>query len=645
MIESSIPAIARRLAAVFVGTMATAAAAESPRPVFVENRGQWAEPIRYLSRQPGLAIAVCDDALLLDHRSPDGTRAAVVRLGLPSAGSVAGLGAPESGRVHVLIGEDPGRHRRDLRHYRELRVDGFAHGLALELHRRSGRPAIDFVVAPGASLDGLRFDVSGAAIDVDARGALVLVTAAGDLRLSPPVTYGAGPEGSRVAIDSRFVLHGGRSFGVEVPGRDTSQALLVDPVLEWTSYVGGTAWESAYAVAIAPGGDVVVAGQTGSSNFPTTPGAYDPTYNGFAFSDVFVSRFAADGTSFVFSTFLGGTQGEEARSVSVDDDGRVAVAGTTASSGFPTTAGAIKTSVSGSSDAFVSVLTADGASLVYSTLLGGGSGDLAESLTWTPSGTLIVTGTTSSTSFPTTPGVADTALSGTSDAFLAEIDPAGGALLFSTFLGGSDGDVGEWVAITDAGIVVVGGTSSSANFPLGAGGFDTQHDGSSDAFLVVVATDGSTVQHGTFLGGSAGDTGEAVAVVGDDVVVAGVTSSGDFPTTPQAYDQSPDGTSDGWVARVDATASTLAFATLIGGSSGDVIKGVGVDAAERVFVGGVTSSSDYPVTADAFNGTPGGSSDGFLSQLDPSGSSLLFSTFVGGSKGGRRRGDGRVSRR
>jgi hypothetical protein len=365
-----------------------------------------------------------------------------------------------------------------------------------------------------------------------------------------------------------------------------------------------------------------------------TSGAYDTAYNGVAFSDVFVTCVAADGRSLVWSTFLGGTAGDEADAVYVDGSGVATVAGETSSTNFPATPGAIKSSLTGSSDAFVSRLSANGASLTYSTLLGGSGGDVANGGVVDANGVATVVGTTDSSNFPVTPGAWDSTLGGSSDAFVSRINAAGTALVWSTYLGGSAGDTGEGVALADNGAVVVVGSASSSNFPTTPGAWDTSLDGSSDAFVTKLNANGTGLLFSTYLGGSAGDTPKDVAVNSAfEAFVTGVTSSSNFPTIAGAWDTTYEGSSDVFVTHLNFNGTGLVASTLLGGNGGDVAYNIAIDGLGSPVVAGVMSSTNFPTTAGAYQTQAAGSSDAFVARFDPTLSQLLFASLIGGSQG------------
>lgn len=614
-------------------TNETPPAGEGPILVLVENAGQWDRSTAFAGRFGDARVRLGPSRVELRIPGTEGPQD--LRLVLEEPGPEANPEGrtPLPGRIHFLRGNDPERWTRGVRRYASAFYRNVRPGVDLEVHSRRGPLELDLRVAAGHALGAPLLRIEGAdATRLEADGGLRIQLAEDVVRLPAPAAWEVTPEGEESDVECSYLLRDGDRLGFRVEGRDPSRPLVIDPKLLWSSYLGGSSWESAYAADVDPGGAVTVTGQTGSMDFPVTSGAFDTDYNGVSFSDVFVTRVAADGT-LLWSTYLGGINGEEGCAVAVSDTGEVTVAGVTASSDFPTTAGALDGSLDGSSDAFVARLSADGSTLLASTLLGGGGGDVGRGVAIASDGDMVVAGTTDSGDFPTTAGAFDTGLDGTSDAFVARISSDGATLVSSTLLGGGDGDTAEGVALGTGDEVLVAGATSSSDFPTTAAAHDQTLDGKSDAFVARLTADLSGLDFGTYLGGSAGDVAEDVRAAGDGGAWAcGPTSSSDFPTTAGAFDSQLDGSSEGWVARVGSDGS-LTLATLFGGSGGDVPFHLSVDEGGAPILGGVTDSADFPTTGDGLDTVLDGNSDGFLVRLLPDLTGQSYGTYVGGSAG------------
>ncbi len=390
------------------------------------------------------------------------------------------------------------------------------------------------------------------------------------------------------------------------------------------------------SIAIDSGGNIYVAGSTGSSDFPTTPGAYDASYNASG-DDVFISRLSGDLTSLLASTYLGGSSNHEyVNALAIDSRGNIYVAGETYSLDFPTTSSAYDTSLGGYRDAFVSRLSGDLTSLLASTFLGGGSEDYGNVLAIDSSGNICVAGHTFSSDFPTTPGTYDTSFNGDGDVFVSRLSGDLTSLLASTYLGGSSYyESGNALAIESSGNICVAGYTDSSDFPTSIGAYDTSLGGDHNAFVSRLSGDLTNLLASTYLGGSSYEYEEANDLAIDsngNVYVTGYTYSSDFPTTPGTYDTSFNGGGDVFVSRLTGDLTSLLASTYLGGSSYyESGNALAIDSRGSIYVAGETYSLDFPTTSSAYDTSLGDYRDAFISKLSGDLTSLLASTYLGGS--------------
>jgi hypothetical protein len=385
--------------------------------------------------------------------------------------------------------------------------------------------------------------------------------------------------------------------------------------LLFATYLGGTGADSATAVAIDAAGNIHITGNTASPAFPTTAGAYDRTYNGGQ-GDTFVAAFRADGSQLLYSTFLGGADTDDGRAIAVDEVGDIWVAGNARSANFPVSADAFDATWNGDLDTFVVKLSGTGTTLRYSTLLGGTAFDSVNGLQ--PAGSeVILVGTTGSADFPVTPGAFDTTLGGTRDAFVARLNPAGRVLSYATFLGGSDTDEGNALALDLNGAVHVAGSVRSQDFPLVPPSLNRAQG---DMFAATLAADGSDLLQALALGSTSGSDA-AGGVTTDEqgrVYLSGSVGGSDYPTTPGAYDRSFNGFGDGIVVRLSATLE-LEYSSFLGGMSSDSTRKIISVIDDDVVVVGGTNSGNFPTTPGAYDTThnsPGSfNADGFVTRM------------------------------
>lgn len=413
--------------------------------------------------------------------------------------------------------------------------------------------------------------------------------------------------------------------------------------LLYSTFLGGDNLDSGHAVAVVGIGAAYITGMTESSDFPTSPGAFDTTSN---HKDVFVTKLNAAGSDLVYSTFLGGLGSDFGRGIAVDGTGSAYVAGKTNSSDFPTSPSAFDTTYNDGGDAFVVKLSASGCSLVYSTFLGGGEDDGIWDIAVDGSRAAYVTGEAWSDDYPTTAGAFDTTFNGgNTDVFVTKLNAAGSDLVYSTFLGGSGGgyegrDAG--IAVDGNGAAYITGWTGSDDYPTTGGAFDMTFDGSLDAFVSKLNAVGSTLVYSTFLGGSDSDQGFAIAVDGSgEIYVTGRTESTDYPTTDGAFDVTYNGGSyDACVTKLNADGNALVYSTFLGGGEDESGCGIAVDRSGVAYVTGGTESSNFPTTPDAFDTTLSEPTcpwwavcgDVFVTSLNATGSGIAYSTFLGGGE-------------
>ena len=391
--------------------------------------------------------------------------------------------------------------------------------------------------------------------------------------------------------------------------------------LEYGTFLGGGGTERKGSIAVDAAGRAYVVGHTESDDFPTTAGAYDPSFNG-EWGDAFVVRLDAAGTALEYATYLGGTvefEGETGEGIAVDADGRAYVTGLTWAYDFPTTAGAFDTTFNGYYDAYVARLDATGSVLEYATFLGGLEYDEGQAIALDAGGQAYVVGKTRSSDFPTTPGAFDTGFHGeypAYDAFVVRLNPAGSALDYGTFIGGSEDDYAYGVAVDGSGRAYVTGQTGSSDFPATPGACAAGLRGPGDAFVARLDPAGSALDYATLLGGSGSESGLGIAVdAGGRACVTGSTASSDFPTRPGAITTGLNGSSDAFVARLNAAGCGLEYATFLGGASSDRGTGIAVDTDGRAYVTGNTSSSAFPTTSGAFDTSYNGNANAFVARL------------------------------
>jgi len=628
--------------------------------IFVENVGQFADAARFQVHAAGRTLWLAEDGLWVtafeqkDNTAPEPDQDRLPPLHPSASRAAKGINVKISfpganlhprlepfhrldTRVSYFAGNDPARWHSDVPVWGgvryvdlypcvDLEISGPASQGTWRLVTRDSQFAVSDVRlqvegVEGVSLDGDRLCLRTAIGDF----ILSLLTMEGAVPAAPPAI--SGPEPGTFQVASPF------SLAPPLPRFSARTQDNPDDLL-YATFLGGSNDEYGYGIAVDGDGAAYVTGHTYSSDFPTTPGAFDTTLN--SYSDAFVVKVNPSATGLAYATFLGGSEYESGEGIAVDDTGAAYVTGWTFSSDFPTTPGAFDTTYNGGyDDAFVVKVNPSGTGLAYATFLGGSDNERSEGIAVDDTGAAYVAGYTGSSDFPTTPGAFDTTFNGDHDAFVVKVNPSATGLAYATFLGGSYSDWGSGIAVDGDGAAYVRGETYSSDFPTTPGAFDTTYNGgyNTDPFVVKVNPSGTGLAYATFLGGSDDDWVYGIAVDGDGAAyVTGETSSSDFPTTPGAFDTTYNGDWDAFVVKVNPSGTGLAYASFLGGSEYDWGHSIAVDDTGAAYVAGTTESSDFPTTPGAFDTTyDGGTFDAFVVKVNPSGTGLAYATFLGGS--------------
>jgi len=628
------------LALFAAGSICTAAApAVSELPLsFEPNRGQTDSRVRFLARAPGQRIFLTQSGATL---FPRGSAAPV---NLTFSNSERGLAYSGvqllPGRVNYFRGADPKLWRAGVPTYAKVRGTGLYAGIDIVYYGNRGRLEYDLEVAAGADPGLVRMRFDGAeSVEVEESGDLIVHTAAGRLRQLRPVAYQANGE-HRTPVEAAYVISESGEVGIELGGYDRERDLVIDPVIAFSTFLGGGGLEESWAIALDSQGNILIAGGTDSPDYPTTGSANEPAYQSTDFpGDAFVTKLSPDGKSILYSTFLGGRDRDTARAIAVDGTGNAYVAGDTESLNFPTTFGAFQifnaSLIGVFPDGFVTKLSPDGAALVYSTYIGDDYTDQVRGIAVDSQSQAVIAGASDSTRFPVSSGASQLSCAGYGfGAFVSKLSVNGKALVYSTRICGSANDEALAVAVDGSDLTYVAGVTSSVDFPVTAGAHRTTGGESEDGFAAKVASDGRSLVWATYIGGTDADAVTGLAVDGEgNAVLAGSTQSVDFPVTAgalQSQHADQGAFEDAFVAKLNGVGSGLAYSTYLGGSGSDQAMALALDSQAAAYVTGSTSSFDFPVTPALCQTAYGGKRDVFVTRLHPSGASLDYSMLLTG---------------
>ncbi len=646
---------------------------------FEANRGQSLGQFQFIANGRGCAYLLSPDEAVvalakpaprrsadrlsrrLNFESPEATPVRNVSFRLVGANQHAqgeGLDALP-GRINYLLGNEPAGWQTEVPTYAKVRFPEVYPGVTLIYYGQERQLEFDFVVSPGADPSCIGFNIVGAdELAVDQAGDLILKVDGEELRQHAPISYQV-VDGQRAAVKSSYRLAGRDRVEFQLGTYDRAYTLVIDPVFNYATYFGGSGQDTAWDVAVDAEGAAYLAGATTSAQLlPRTVG-YQTNYNGGSTvgGDAFVAKLSPTGTNLVYLTYLGGALHDGVLALALDDGGNAYVTGFTGSSNFPT-AGPLKTNISGTAnpklkvhplEGFVTKLNSNGTALVYSAFLGGDGVDEGIGISVDPLRRAYVAGFTESTNLPTTPNALQPSFGGYQDGFVARINSAGDAFDYFTYLGGTNADYVDGIAVDATGQAYLTGSTTSTNFWI-TNAVQPQISNPSntvttnvvitgDAFVTKLTSAGHLV-HSSYLGGDSTDVGfRIVADVAGNAYVVGSTWSSDFPVsttnltgtawTNRAYE-------DVFVTKVGPDGGTnWVYSVAFGGNGTDEGWDLRLDASGNVQIIGLTASTDFPTLNVPAGGstTNQGFTDALVASLNPDGTALDYSFYYGGGAG------------
>jgi len=625
---------------------------------FEPNQGQTNESVKFLARGKGYTLFLTPTEIMLGfhHQQDQGARQGtstqadqemeskappVVRLGFIGANPDSPITGrePLPTKVNYFIGNDPSQWHSAIPTFGAVDFPELYPGIDLHYYGTQRQMEFDWIVAPDADPAQIILGIQGAMVRLDTQGDLLLELPTGKVRLKKPVAY-QRINGIKHLVEVHYVVEeesqkkkGLREKNerretiqvtLQVAPYDRNETLIIDPVLTYSTFLGGSGNDLSFGIALDGNSNAYVTGKTASTDFPLA----NALQGGIASAtDAFVAKLNAAGSALVYSTYLGGNGLDVGNGIAVDSIGNAYVTGETQSTDFSTNSGAFQTAIGGASDAFVTKLDGPG-TLVYSTYLGGTALDQGFGIALDSAGNAYVIGITESTDFPLANALQGTFGGGSDDAFVAKLNATGSVLTFSTYLGGDGSDRGFGIAVDSAGNTYVTGDHGSTNFPaivnLGA-------TAGVDGFVAKLNAAGSALTYSIGLAAVGDDRGRGIAVDSSgNAYVTGNTTSTDFTTTTGAFQAVNSGGTDAFVVKLNA-AGTLTFSTYLGGSGIDQGFAIAVDSAGNAYVTGVTGSTNFPLASAIQGAFGGGSVDAFVAKLNTAGLALTFSSYLGGS--------------
>ena len=587
------------------------------------------------SRKPQPGPTDRRHGLLTDPPRPEARAVANVYVRFPG-GAFANVEAEneQAGRLNFMKGTDPSRWTTDVPTFGRIRIRDLYPGVSLVFDAgQAGRSPWRFEIADADALAAVRVEVDASHPVAYEDGGLLLDAGFGAFSVSYPLIQAAGASPA-----SAVLTHSGRVKSGPLQGRrpdgsrqDADETRAAQQLL-WGTYIGSGGDEAASAMALDGSGNICIVGSTDIDTVPV-PSGYDQTFNGGLY-DFYVVKLAAGGASLLWGTFLGGSGFDVGYAIALDASGNVVVGGETSSSDIPVPGGYDQHHHGDTYgfDIYVAKLSASGSSLLWGTYLGGSDFEVCGGLAVDGSGNILLGGTTNSTDIPV-PGGFQQSARGDSDLYAAKLSASGASLLWGTYLGGSGHDDFYALALDASGNPVLAGNTLSTDIPV-PGGYDTTYNSGEygDMYVAKLSSGGAALLWGTYLGGSGDDYAAAVALdAAGDVIIGGATSSTDIPV-PGGYQQTyGGGAADIYVAKLAPSGASLLWATYLGGSEREDAVGIAVEPSGDVVMAGSTESPDCPVPG-GFQTARKGKVDLYIAKLASGGGSLLWGTYLGGSE-------------
>jgi hypothetical protein len=646
---------------------------------FEANQGQTAGQVKFLSRGKGYTAFLTGNGMILSlrpsqgsARQPNANNPATAAAQAPTVLQFTLVGAAanptvvgedlQPGKVNYFIGNDPTKWQTNIATYGKIRYHNVYPGIDMVYYGNHRQLEYDFAVAPGADPNQIQFAIAGAnSISLDSSGNLVLDTGNGDLHFERPMIYQES-NGVRVPVPGAYVMKDATHIGFSVSAIDPTKPTVIDPVLVYASYLGGAGDDVATGVAVDSTGSVYLAGYTDSTDFPIATLGSLPPGN----THVFVSKFDPSGSNLVYSDYLGGNNYEYGFALTINSADEVYVTGSTASSNFPVV-NAYDSTYPGSFNIFLTEISADGSTLLYSTYFGGNGSDLPSSIVLDSSSDVLIAGNTTSTNFPVSNAYQSTVSANQGGVFgnygfLSKFTPDGSALVYSTYFAGNTnvsyncGGTPCWsspysgingLAVDAGGNAYVGGTTNTYNFPTTSNTYQTSNSAPENGTVAFVSkfSSSGTLTYSTYFYESSGAmtavNGIAVDSSGSAYVTGTAFSDGTFPLTttaicdPSVYGENCEFS---FVTKFNSTASSLLYSTFLGPYNLSTPVAIALDANDDAYILGSTNSTTFQLV----NGIEGFSTEGtqyvvgsdydiLLVEIDPAAASQLFATYLGGS--------------
>lgn len=519
------------------------------------------------------------------------------------------------GKVNYLLGKDSKKWHTNISTYKKVKYLDVYPGVDMIYYGNDGQLEWDFIVSAGADPSIISISIEGSdELLIDEQGNLVLITNNEEIKINKPFIY-QEIDNIRKEVLGKYIIKNENQISIELGSYDSSRPLVIDPVISFSTYLGGNGDDYAESIAVDSSGNIYVTGGTSSTNFPTKNPIQSSNHGK---NDAFVTKISSDGSNIIYSTYLGGSENDYGNDISVDSSGNVYITGETFSRNFPTQS-PMRPNLKGNSDAFITKLNNDGSNIIYSTYLLGNKNSEGNGIAIDYDNNAYVTGATNDYFGPS---IYHTKV------FIIKINSTGTSFVYYNLLYGNGNDSGNDIDVDNSGYAYITGRTTSTDFPIKNPIQSTLH-GSSAAFVTKINADGTNWDYSTYLGGGISDTGNAITVDNTgNAYVTGLTDATDFPTkNPIQADNR--GNEDAFVTKI-STNGSLVYSTYLGGTMDDSGESIAVDSSGSIYVIGETLSTNFPIKKP-IQDINKGENDVFITKINAAGSSIIYSTYIGGT--------------
>jgi len=603
---------------------------------FIENKGQWDPYFNYIGKTNFGHVGISQNSLLLNFRSQfedeillPGHIIEYRFVNSNISEILAENQVPQN--LNYYYGSNSTDWIRDVKGFESIYLNNVWNKIDLKINICELNMKYEFIIHPGANASDIKIRVNGQE-SINCNGDYLSIKI-GEEKVYQDTNLLTFYQDNMEIIPSQFMLFDDITYGFDVFDYDRTRSIVIDPLI-FSTLLNTDSIDKGVASRINSDGDIISVGYTDSDSFPTTPGAYNRSYN--YHEDIYITKLTNNGSRILTSTYIGGQRDDLVKDIVLDQDDNIYITGQTGSTDYPTTSGAFDRTMNGQIgylgwDIFVTKLPSNMTNISYSTYVGSSGSDVGWDMAIDNSKNVYVTGYCIGDNLPTTTGAMNETSNGDSDGFVFKLNQNGSALVYCTYFGGYLWDGGFGIDVDDNGFAYIAGTTHSSDFPVTNNAFDSTHNGGTrDVFALKINQNGSNLVYSTYIGGSDHDDAEDLCIDDDGYAyITGWTESNNYPTTQGVY-RNYYGNKNIIITKVNISGDMLNISTIIGGSADDSGYSIRIDTDRNIYVTGFVRSTNFPISTVTYDSRHNGKWDAFLFVLSSNGTNMKYSSYIGG---------------